>query len=148
MQSRKHAFIFKVSISFSFWKKKWHLTSLLYQSIINFNRLCNYYNKYKDNIIDDRLREDIYFSNFNFISSKDILTIIIGSRPLKIQSLWNTFPKNIFKSILKIVTVNRWKTRIENRKENKSMERATSQYNINQQIEIETSRILIYHLHL
>lgn len=66
----------------------------------------------------------------------------------KIQSLWNTFLKNIFKSILKIVTVNRWKTRIENRKENKSMERATSQYNINQQIEIETSRILIYHLHL
>ena len=42
--------------------------------------LRNYYNKYKDNIIDDRLREDIYFSNFNFISSKDVLTIIIGSR--------------------------------------------------------------------
>lgn len=66
----------------------------------------------------------------------------------KIQSLWNTFLKNIFKSILKIVTVNQWKTRIENRKENKSMERATSQYNINQQVEIETNRILIYHLHL
>lgn len=126
MQSRKHAFIFKVSISFSFWKKKWHLTSLLYQSIINFNRLCNYYNKYKDNIIDDRLREDIYFSNFNFISSKIYWQSLLEAE--KIQSLWNTFPKNIFKSILKIVTVNRWKTRIENRKENKSMERATSQY--------------------
>lgn len=126
MQSRKHAFIFKVSISFSFWKKKWHLTSLLYQSIINFNRLCNYYNKYKDNIIDDRLREDIYFSNFNFISSKIYWQSLLEAE--KIQSLWNTFLKNIFKSILKIVTVNRWKTRIENRKENKSMERATSQY--------------------
>lgn len=126
MQSRKHAFIFKVSISFSFWKKKWHLTSLLYQSIINFNRLCNYYNKYKDNIIDDRLREDIYFSNFNFISSKIYWQSLLEAE--KIQSLWNTFPKNIFKSILKIVTVNRWKSRIENRKENKSMERATSQY--------------------
>lgn len=147
MQSRKHAFIFKVSISFSFWKKKWHLTSLLYQSIINFNRLCNYYNKYKDNIIDDRLREDIYFSNFNFISSKDILTIIIGSRPLKIQSLWNTFLKNIFKSILKIVTVNRWKTRIENRKENKSMERATSQYKSTNRNRNENSYISL-HLHL
>lgn len=126
MQSRKHAFIFKVSISFSFWKKKWHLTSLLYQSIINFNRLCNYYNKYKDNIIDDRLREDIYFSNFNFISSKIYWQSLLEAE--KIQSLWNTFLKNIFKSILKIVTVNRWKSRIENRKENKSMERATSQY--------------------
>lgn len=126
MQSRKHAFIFKVSISFSFWKKKWHLTSLLYQSIINFNRLCNYYNKYKDNIIDDRLREDIYFSNFNFISSKIYWQSLLEAE--KTQSLWNTFLKNLFKSILKIVTVNRWKTRIENRKENKSMERATSQY--------------------
>lgn len=126
MQSRKHAFIFKVSISFSFWKKKWHLTSLLYQSIINFNRLCNYYNKYKDNIIDDRLREDIYFSNFNFISSKIYWQSLLEAE--KTQSLWNTFLKNLFKSILKIVTVNRWKNRIENRKENKSMERATSQY--------------------
>lgn len=145
MQSRKHAFIFKVSISFSFWKKKWHLTSLLYQSIINFNRLCNYYNKYKDNIIDDRLREDIYFSNFNFISSKIYWQSLLEAE--KIQSLWNTFLKNIFKSILKIVTVNRWKTRIENRKENKSMERATSQYKSTNRNRNENSYISL-HLHL
>lgn len=145
MQSRKHAFIFKVSISFSFWKKKWHLTSLLYQSIINFNRLCNYYNKYKDNIIDDRLREDIYFSNFNFISSKIYWQSLLEAE--KTQSLWNTFLKNLFKSILKIVTVNRWKTRIENRKENKSMERATSQYKSTNRNRNENSYISL-HLHL
>lgn len=61
----------------------------------------------------------------------------------KIQSLWNTFLKNIFKSILKIVTVNRWKTRIENRKENKSMERATSQYKSTNRNRNENSYIYI-----
>lgn len=65
----------------------------------------------------------------------------------KIQSLWNTFLKNIFKSILKIVTVNRWKTRIENRKENKSMERATSQYKSTNRNRNENSYISL-HLHL